>query len=309
MKLALAPIPYLWPRERILAFYEDAAQWPADIVYLGETVCSKRRVLRGPDWLAIAERLAAAGKEVVLSSLTLVEAESELLSLRRMAGNGLFTVEANDGSALALVSGKGGFVIGAHINVYNPRTLAVLAGLGARRWVVPGELPAATLARVLAERPAGLEVEVQVAGRVPLAFSARCFTARAHDTGKDDCNIVCDRYPDGLPVRTQEGEHFLTLNGIQVQSAGAANLAGALPEMREMGIDVARLVPLEEGTAEAAKILRDAIDGRTTPADAEAALNAILPAPVCNGYWRGEAGMDWRETEIDAALVRRAQGV
>jgi collagenase-like PrtC family protease len=39
-----------------------------DIVYLGETICSKRNQVRFEDWLAIAERLEAAGKEVVLST-------------------------------------------------------------------------------------------------------------------------------------------------------------------------------------------------------------------------------------------------
>lgn len=297
MKLSLAPIPYLWPRDDVLAFYRAVADWPVDVVYLGETVCPKRRVLQGRDWLAIADRLADAGKEVVLSTLTLVEAESELISLRRMADNGRCMVEANDGSALALLAGKNGFVIGAHINVYNAHSLAVLARMGARRWVVPGELPAATLRQILAERPRGLETEVLVAGRVPLAFSARCFTARAHDRGKDECGIVCERYPDGLRLRTQEAQDFLTLNGVQIQSAGAANLAGALPEMRALGIDVVRVVPLIEGTEEVTRTLRAAIDDVVDAATAERALSAVLPAPACNGYWRGEAGMAWRESE------------
>ena len=77
-RLALGPVQYYWSRDDLLAFYDSVAESPVDIVYLGETVCAKRRSLRLDDWLALGERLAAAGKEVVMSSLALIEAESEL---------------------------------------------------------------------------------------------------------------------------------------------------------------------------------------------------------------------------------------
>ena len=72
MKLALGPILYYWPRDRVLDFYAQVAQWPLDIVYLGEAVCGRRHELRLPDWLDIAERLQQAGKEVVLASQPLI---------------------------------------------------------------------------------------------------------------------------------------------------------------------------------------------------------------------------------------------
>ena len=62
MKLSLGPLQYFWPRARTLAFYEQVAAWPVDIVHLGETVCSKRRELRTADWLRLARELRAAGK-------------------------------------------------------------------------------------------------------------------------------------------------------------------------------------------------------------------------------------------------------
>jgi hypothetical protein len=56
-------------------------------------------------------------------------------------------------------------------------------------------------------------------GRMPLAFSARCFTARHRNLPKDDCQFSCMDHPDGLMLKTRESEDFLVLNGIQTQSA------------------------------------------------------------------------------------------
>lgn len=59
-------------------FYREIECTPIDIVYVGETVCSKRRSFRHQDWIDVAERLQSAGKEVVFTTLVLLEANSEL---------------------------------------------------------------------------------------------------------------------------------------------------------------------------------------------------------------------------------------
>ena len=286
MKLSLGPLQYFWPREQTLAFYREAIQWPVDIVYLGETVCSKRRELRTADWLALAEELAASGKQIVLSTLALIEAESELSVLDRQISHGGFWIEANDLSAVQLCREKGRpFVAGPTLNVYNQRALAMLMDDGLRRWV-PGVEQGQALIRELQDGIAadGLrmpELEVIAWGRLPLSFSARCFTARALDVPKDQCGFRCIDYPDGMPLATREGRPFLRINGISVQGEEVTDLGPELPELHALGVDILRLYPQADGMAAVVRHFDVARGHDTAPAR----------LGERNGYWHGEAGM------------------
>jgi len=292
MRISLGPIAYFWERERVFDFYAHVLEAPVDIVYLGETVCSKRRALRLPDWLDIAERLTAAGKEAVLSTLTLIEAESEAAYMRTIAENGRFEVEANDMAAVNMLEGAIPFVVGPHINVYNSGTLALMARAGAKRWVMPMELDRNTLAAIQAQRPAGMETEVFVFGRLPLSFSARCFTARAHNLSKDECGFRCADYPDGMPLRTREGQSFLSLNGIQVQSGETYNLVNEISVLRSLGVDVLRISPQAQGMFEIVDAFRSVIDGHQESSAAAAMLEPYQAYGSCDGYWYGVPGMN-----------------
>jgi collagenase-like PrtC family protease len=292
MKLALEPIPYYWPREMVLAFYRAVAGSAVDVVYLGETVCSRRHELRLPDWLDLARMLSSAGKEVVLSTQALIESESDLKTLRRIASNGEFLVEANDMGAVRLLEGRVPFVAGSHLNVYNPRTLAFLGSLGARRWVAPVEMPRAALSGMLQPRPESMETEVYVYGRLPLALSARCFTARRFNLQKDDCQFRCLDHPDGLTLRTRDGQPFLVLNGIQTLSAKVCNLVQELPEMAQLGVDVVRISPQSAHVAEIAELFKRVL---RTPGDVvsvAAQLEALTSEKTCNGFWHDSAGIE-----------------
>jgi collagenase-like PrtC family protease len=283
MKLSLGPLQYYWPRQATLDFYAAVAGMPVDIVYVGETVCSRRHELRLDDYLDLAAQLADAGKEVVLSTLTLIESESDLKALRRVAGNERFAVEANEMGAVRLLAQRGvPFVAGPTLNVFNAETLGLLAGMGAKRWVMPPEAGRELLAGMRPALPAGIETEVFAYGRVPLAYSARCFTARRFNLQKDNCGFKCIDFPDGMTVKTREGEDFLSLNGIQTQSAKVYNLLADLPGLAAAGVDILRVSPQSTGTAEVLAAFRSMVDGKA----------AALDGDYCNGFWHGRPGLE-----------------
>jgi len=293
MKLALGPILFYWERDTTFRFYDEIAASPVDIVYLGEAVCSRRHTLRTEDWLELADKLAAAGKKVVLSTLALIESESDLKTLRRITGNGKFVVEANDmGAVHQLSAAKLPFVAGPHINTYNPQTLNLLAELGAKRWVMPVEMSREALVHMQAARPTGMETEVFAYGRLPLAFSARCFTARHYNLPKDDCQFRCMDFANGLTLKTREGQPFLALNGIQTMSASIYNLIGELDSMRTTGVDVIRVSPQAFHTDKILKLYRDTLDGKITAQAAAQQMTRLMFDQPCDGYWHGKPGIE-----------------
>lgn len=290
MKVSLGPLLYHWPRAAVFEFYERVAASAADIVYLGETVCSKRRELDADDWRTIGESLACAGKQVVLSSLVLIEAESELAALRQCCTQERFMVEANDMGAVQMLARAGrSFVVGPAVNLYNATAVRLLRDTGMCRWVAPVELSGAVLGQIRRELADGggatvPETEVFGYGRLPLAYSARCFTARALDLPKDRCGFRCIDYPQGMAVTTREGRRVFTVNGIQTQSGLVCDLRSLWQEMLDCGVDVFRVSPDSLKSVDVVDALARAIAAGHRPP-------AIEGEPGCNGYWYARPGM------------------
>ena len=286
MQFSLGPLLFYWPKADTQAFYDAAAQSQADIIYLGETVCSKRRELKVDDWISLARQVAGSGKQAVLSTLALISAPSELKEVKRLVDNGSLLIEANDLGAVQLAREAGlPFVCGPAINAYNADVLRMLLKNGMTRWVMPVELSRDWLVQLsqdLGPARQQFEVEVFTYGHLPLAYSARCFTARSLDKPKDGCELACIHYPTGRLASSREGQKVFNLNGIQTQSGYCYNLGNEIKGMEGL-VDVVRLSP--EGMETLDMLARF-----------KANQQGQAPLPLqqerdCNGYWRQIPGM------------------
>ena len=288
MQYALGPVLWYWPTDTLEDFYQQAARSSADIIYLGEAVCSKRRATPYARWMALARELAASGKQVVLSTLALLQSPSELKELQRYVENGEFLIEANDIGTVNMAAERHlPFVAGPTLNVYNADTLQLLVKEGMTRWCMPVEMSRDWLLQLLEQcETRGIrqqfEVEVLGYGHLPLALSARCFTARSENRAKDDCETCCINYPTGRRVKSQEGQQVFVLNGIQTMSGYCYNLGNDLAGMRGQ-VDCIRLSPQDVTTLAEIDRFRANEDGH--------APLMVAKGSDCNGYWRKLAGM------------------
>jgi len=290
MKFSLGPSLFFWPKKEVEDFYQQAKSSSADIIYLGETVCSKRRELRAKDWIGLAQEVAQdSNKQVVISTMTLLESPAEIQVLKRLCDNGEFLVEANDLSAVQIMHDlKMPFVAGPSINCYNLSTLKVLIKQGMTRWLMPVELSGDWL-KILLEQAVDegireqFECEVFSWGYLPLAYSARCFTARSEDKAKDDCEYCCINYPQGRSMKSREGEQVFVLNGIQTMSGYQYNLINEVPTLAKMGVDIARI---SADSNEAFQQLDNFRSQLIMPK-----IHTLDSVTECNGYWHKIAGM------------------
>ncbi|WHQ77268.1 U32 family peptidase [Pantoea sp. Lij88] len=288
MQYALGPVLWYWPTETLEDFYQQAARSSADIIYLGEAVCSKRRATPYARWMDLARDVAASGKQVVLSTLALLQSPSELKELQRYVENGEFLIEANDIGTVNMAAERHlPFVAGPTLNVYNADTLQLLVREGMTRWCMPVEMSRDWLLQLLAQcETRGIrqqfEVEVLGYGHLPLALSARCFTARSENRAKDDCETCCISYPTGRRVNSQEGQQVFVLNGIQTMSGYCYNLGNDLAGMHDQ-VDCVRLSPQNVTTLAE-------IDRFRANENGQAPL-MVAKGSDCNGYWRKLAGM------------------
>ncbi len=291
MDLTVGPIAFFWSAEQVRAFYRTLADTPVQRVVIGEWVCSKRLPFWQHEIPAAVEVLQAAGKEVALSTLTLITLKRERRQTAELFASGL-PVEIADLTALQHLPEGAPFWVGPTVNVYNEGTLEWLAAKGAQRICLPPELPLESVAQLArAGQDAGVAVEVWGHGRAPLAISGRCYHARLHDRAKDSCQFVCAEDPDGRTVETLEGQPFLTVNGVQTLSYTHMSVAGQADALRDAGVAALRLSPQPGDFAAVARLYAQLLESGLSPQDALAGLRRIQPGAIfAQGFLEARPG-------------------
>lgn len=291
--LSLGPIYYLWEGPKWRDFYfRIADEADVDHVTLGETVCSKRQHFIEPHVAEVIERLEAAGKQVTLSTLAMVTLERESRHVRDLIRDSGHRVEANDLSALGLLKGRP-HSIGPLVNVYNAATARLLASRGADTICLPPELPGLSVRQMLGAMP-NFSFELFAFGRMPLAISARCAHARSKGLTKDNCQFICGKDPDGLPLRTLDRQSFLVLNGVQTMSNSCVVLLDDLAPLVAEGLARIRLSPQDCDMAAVADLYRKVLDEKMDGREAIAGLLEVYPAaPFSNGFLHQQEGAAW----------------
>lgn len=308
MKIAIGPCLFEWGKKGVEQFYQRMAfETDADTLYIGEVICSKRYHLTPEEMVHLVKLLKPSGKEIVFSTLGLVMSEEEQEGVRQVAKQaeklGLW-LEVNDMGGMGVGEGHA-LVAGPHINTYNSETLAFLSRIGVKRVVLPVELSHKIMASIMAGDcgPVRPEIEVFAFGRLPLTFSARCYTARAFQLSKSNCQYKCGEFPDGMVMRTQEKEKFLVVNGIQTMSERLFNLVQDVPLLRNMGVDRVRLSPQSQNMVEIVAVWKDCIENKMDGNEALARLIELNGGePFCNGYFHGGPGFNRVASEPQEAL-------
>jgi collagenase-like PrtC family protease len=125
-------------------------------------------------------------------------------------------------------------------------------------------------------------------------MSARCFTARHYGLNRDECEFRCLEHPDGMLLKTQEGEPFLALNGLQTQSAGVQCLLGWRSALVDAGVRRLRLSPVAHHFDRVIDVFHSVFN---EGADAAAGLEELtalgLPGEPVDGYAHRQAGREW----------------
>jgi collagenase-like PrtC family protease len=295
-RLTLGPLMFHWTPEKRRDFYfRIADEADVDTVHLGEVVCAKRTPFFADFLPDVAERLAAGGKEIVISTLALVASDREIAELEETC-DGEWLVEANDLSAVRRLSGKP-HIIGPYINTFNEDTLAYFVRNGAVRVAPPPELSRDSIAALASVRGKA-DIEVTVFGRLPLSVSARCYHARAHGLAKDSCQYVCGTDADGKPVTTLDGGPLVAVNGTQTMSHGYVDLLSDIADLKSIGVSSFRLSPQDVDMVAVAKIFRSVVEDKKDSTAARQELAKLCPdVAFVNGFLLGLEGMKWRESE------------
>src|SRR4030067_2305934 len=303
VKLSLGPIPFLWEKNRILSFYKEVAGTSVSVVYIGEVVCSKRAIL-GIDVLrTICNMLKDAGKEVVISTFGLMTNKEELEFAKSLCTLSA-PIEVNNIGVLNFCEGKD-TIAGPHLAIYNAPTAEYFSSIGVKRIVLMPELRSDAIRSLSSAVPA-VEKEIIAFGNLPLAFSWRCYTARALGMSKAHCAISCIKYPEGMPLELMDRMTVFNINGTQIVSAQKVCMIEEMDLLRDMGIGFLRIMPHPTATAEIIDIFSSVTEGALSPSEAVTGLRKFAPEGISNGWFYGQPGWEYVGKESAEAYARQA---
>ena len=291
MQISLSQIPFNWNHETVTNFYQEIATLPLDTIYIGNTVCSKREATVSiQQWLEIAENLQAQGKKVIFSTLALIETSAELQQLTKICSEIPFLIEANDiGTVNILAHNNKRFACGPGINIYNHNSIKVLQEKGMVRWTPPVELSIDAIAQIKAATTSfSATTDLYAFGYLPLAISARCYSARIEGLDKEHCNNICNKTPYGHAVDTTDNRDFLRINGTQTMSGAIHNALNGWKAAQTAGIDSLRISPANADMKQVIEQTYKMLDGEIAAVE----INLDPRERFCQGFAFDEAGIE-----------------
>lgn len=284
----------------------EACDWSAyDTLYLGEPSCPLYPGNMGVHLEELAKGLEAVkgwGKKAVLS-LYAVPRNEDLGWIRELLEGALERelpldgVEVHNMGLLMLLRELGGpwpVTIGVCGNLYTTATARLLTGYGA---VAGFPNPEVSLEEIneLA-RGGGLEIVLQVHGKIPLGFSDRCF-AVDYQKLEGTCEELCFT------------DHWLSRNGWVLKNIGRVVLSGKdlcmvehLPALIEAGHDHFYIWTSAEASdyvGALGALYREALEEasaggpwRVRPEWRETIMR-FAPVGLCNGFYFRKTGQDY----------------
>ncbi len=293
MKISVGPAPSHWGRKKLESFYRELAQCPVDYVYLGETVCPNRSCFSLDFLNRLCDELTRAGKEVYVSSLTLVRSEKQYRNFMDLAQR-VQHIEINSPAFLGLAPHYHA-VTGIFVNVYNSVTANILAQHKVERILLPCELNFKAIASITKKCTAATELIVH--GHIPIGISSTCQTTRSLGRNGDGCKKVCQHYPEGMVLNAGNRPMF-RIDGPQTLSASTYCLVEYLLQLAQAGVDTVRILPQWNHTERIVCIYKDVLEHDRHCADAVEELKTISSGELCNGWFLGKAGWNYESPNM-----------
>lgn len=258
-ELSLGAAPTNWGRRRLRRFYQQIARHERIArVYVGEVSCTKRRVLSADFFEEMCGLLTDGGVEVVLATPPIITSRlefDELASLAEIAP----ALEANNPGTVALWRERFSektLVLGPYLDVYNEVAARFWRDAGASRVVAPIDIELETLSRMVEVFPRA--TEVVALGRPALAFSWRCYAARAFGKLGRECAFECYRTRE-IRLETLEGERLLAANGKAVYADRVYAPLRSFAGLRTSGVTTLRIEPAAPDETAALAMIDDCV--------------------------------------------------